>query len=241
MALGAFVEELAEEGKGLEHIRLVDAGELAGPAARLAALRQAKRKLEQPLRGLARDHQRLARLVVRHHAFAHRGEQALGRLADEHEIDAAAVGADDRARHAGHQAGRAHAGIEIEDEAQFDLRHDLGAVRIAHLRQAAGAEQDRIRIAAQFHGGVGHRLAGVAIMAGAGCRFGELEFQPRRRRLDLAQHFKRRRHHLGADAVAGEDRDMERVVGEHFFPHLRGNDESGQSYIEPTRHSRRLR
>jgi hypothetical protein len=51
----------------------------------------------------------------------------------------------------------------------------------------------------------------------AGFRFGELEFQPRRRRLDLAQHFQRRRHHLRSNAVAGKDGDVKRIVGEHFI------------------------
>ena len=68
------------------------------------------------------------------------------RISDE--VDAALVGADDRARHARNQPRRAHAGIEIEMEAQFDLRRDLGVVRVAHRRQAAGAEQDGIRLVA---------------------------------------------------------------------------------------------
>ena len=115
--------------------------------------------------------ERLARLVVGDDAFAHRGEQPLRRFADQHEIDAVRVGADDRARHARHQPGRAHAGIEVEDEAQFDLRHDLGAVGIAHVGQAAGAEQNGVGIAAELYGTLRHRLAGVAIMPGAGRRF----------------------------------------------------------------------
>jgi hypothetical protein len=50
----------------------------------------------------------------------------------------------------------------------------------------------------------------------------EFEFQPRHRRLDLAQHFKRGSHNFRADAVAGEDCNVECVVGEHFvFPRRR--------------------
>ena len=94
--------------------------------------------------------ERLAGLVVGDDAFAHGGEQAFGRLADEHEIDAVPVRADDRARHARHQARRPHAGIEVEDEAQFDLRHDLGAVGIAHVGQPAGAEQNGVGFAAKL-------------------------------------------------------------------------------------------
>ncbi len=96
-------------------------------------------------------------------------------------------------------------------KAQFHLRHDLGVVGIAHRRQAAGAEQDRVGLVAQPHRAFRHRLAGLAIMVGAGRRVGEAKFQVRGR-LDLAQDFKRRRHHFGADAVAGEHGDMERVV-----------------------------
>ena len=53
-----------------------------------APLGEPQRKIEQPLRGLARDDQRLARLVLRDDAFAHRREQAFGRFADQHEVDA---------------------------------------------------------------------------------------------------------------------------------------------------------
>ncbi len=52
-------------------------------------------------------------------------------------------------------------------------------------------------------------------MSGARRRFGEAEFQPGRGRLDPAQHVERRRHDLGADAVAGKHGDVEAVVGEH--------------------------
>ena len=83
------------------------------------------------------------------HALAHGGEQAFGRLADQHEIDAALGRADDRARHAGNEPRRPHAGIEVEDEAQLDLRHDLGVVGIAHARQPAGAEQDGVGLFAR--------------------------------------------------------------------------------------------
>ena len=216
MLRGRLVEQLAEERVGLEGIGLVDAGEPAGQPARLAALGQAERKLEQPLGGLARDHQGLARLVVRHHALAHRGEHAFGRLADHHEVDAALGRADDRGRDAGDEPARPHARIEVEDEAQFDLRHDLGVVGIAHAGQPAGAEQDGVGLLAQ--------LDGATPASTCRCRDSaprrpapsvKRKFEPRRRRRDLAQDLQRRRHHLGPDAVAREDRDVERVIGEH--------------------------
>ena len=90
MALGGLVEHPAEERERPEHIRLVDAGQPAvGAAARLAAFGEAEREFEQPLRGLARDDQRLARLGVGDDALAHRGEQAFGGFPDQDEIDAA--------------------------------------------------------------------------------------------------------------------------------------------------------
>ena len=215
MAFGGLVEHLAEEREGPEHVRLVDAGQAAiGLAARLAAFGELEGEFEQPLGGLAGDDEGLARLGLRHDALAHRGEQAFGRFPDQHQIDAALVGADDRARHARDQPRRAHAGIEIEMHAQLDLRRDLGVIRVAHRRQAAGAEQDGVRLLAQPDRAIGDRLAGREIIVGAGLRLGEAEFEIRRR-LDLAQHFQRRRHHFGADAVAAEHGDMEGVVRGH--------------------------
>jgi hypothetical protein len=81
--------------------------------------------------------------------------------------------------------------------------------------RSAGAEHNGVGVAAEFYGALGQRLAGVAIMPGAGRRLGEAEFQSRRRRLDPAQHFERRRHDFGADAVAGNRRNVEAVVGAH--------------------------
>ena len=85
---------------------------------------------------------------MRDNAFAHRREQAFGRFTDQDEIDAALVRVDDRARNIRNEPGRAHASIKIEDEAQFNLRHDLGIVWIAHARQAAGTEQNSVRFLA---------------------------------------------------------------------------------------------
>ena len=108
-------------------------------------------------------------------------------------------------------------------ETQLDLRRDLGVIRVAHGRQSTGPEQDRVRLLTQADGRLRHRLAGLAVMVGAGRRFGEAEREIRLR-LDLAQNFQGRRHHLGADAIAGEHGDVERVVGGHELP--RGAGES---------------
>src|SRR5690348_14286949 len=115
MAFCGLVEEPAEEGEGLEHIRLVNAGQpTANTAACLAAFGEAERELEQALGGPARDHHGLARLIFGDNALAHRGEQALGRFPDDDEIDAALLRADNRTWHARNQSRRPHAGIEIE-------------------------------------------------------------------------------------------------------------------------------
>ena len=237
MLLLDLVENAAEECKGLEHVRLVDTGQHPRLAARLAPLGEAKREVEQALGGLARDHHGLARILMGDDALAHRGEQAFGELADHDEIDAALVGADDRARHARNQPRRAHAGIEIEDEAQLDLRRDLGIVGVAHRRQAAGAEQDRVGLLAQFDRGIRHRLAGGEIIVGAGGRLGEAEAQAGLR-LDLAQHLERGRHDFGTDAVTGEHGNVEGVV----CGHLRGLKEGTSQVViarsEATKQSR---
>ena len=79
------------------------------------------------------------------------------------------------------------------------------------MRQPAGAEQDGVGLLAQLDGRLRHRLAGVAIMAGACRRLGEAQRQAGRRRRDLSQHLERRRHHLRPDAVAGKHGDVEAV------------------------------
>ena len=53
-------------------------------------------------------------------------------------------------------------------------------------------------------------------MSGAGRRLGEPEAEPGKSRLDLAQQFERRGHHLRPDAVAGQYGDMEAAVDEHI-------------------------
>jgi hypothetical protein len=82
--------------------------------------------------------------------------------------------------------------------------------------EPAGAEQDGVRLVAQLHGGVRHRSAVLPVIAGAGWRLGEAEFQAGRRPLDRAQDLERRCHHLGTDAVAGQHGNVERVVGKHL-------------------------
>ena len=87
---GALVEDLPEKGHRGEHVRLVDAGDPALAAARAPALRELEGEVEQALAGLAGDHHGVARdLVVLDRALAARGEQALGRFPEDHEVDVA--------------------------------------------------------------------------------------------------------------------------------------------------------
>ena len=93
MRRGALVEDLAEKRHRGEHVGLVDAGDAALAAARLAPLGEREREVEQALAVTgARDQHRVPRLaVVDHLAPAVRGEQPFGRLAQDHEIDVAAA------------------------------------------------------------------------------------------------------------------------------------------------------
>src|SRR5262249_20250477 len=92
---------------------------------------------------------------------------------------------------------------------------DPGIRGMGGVRQSAGAEGGGAGLLARLDGGRRHRLAGVAIVAGARRRPGEAEFEPRRRRRDLVEDRERGGHDLRPDAVAGQDRDVEAVVGEH--------------------------
>src|SRR5262249_34297649 len=77
--------------------------------------------------------------------------------------------------------------------------------------------QDGVGFFAELDGGLRHRRAGVAIMAGARRRLGEAEFEPRGCCRDLLQHRERGRHDLRSNAVTRQYRDVERVVGEHVM------------------------
>ena len=77
-------------------------------------------------------------------AAAARREQALGGFAHDDEVDVARARIGERQRDAGNRARRPHAGVELELDAQVELRRDLGAVGVADRRPAHRAEQDRV-------------------------------------------------------------------------------------------------
>ena len=74
-----------------------------------------------------------------------RGEQPFGRLAQDHEIDVAGARVGKRRASVRIRLDRAHPGEQTELPAHLQMRRDLGAVGIAHVGQAHGAEQDGIR------------------------------------------------------------------------------------------------
>ena len=103
----------------------------------------------------------------------HRGrvEQALGRLAQDHEVDAS------RAR-IGKSLGRvrigldrADTGIEAVAVAESQVRADLGAVRVADAGQADRAEKDRIGCTDLLLASGLDVVAGLGEMGGPRLRF----------------------------------------------------------------------
>jgi hypothetical protein len=213
------VEDLAEEGEGLEHVGLVDAGYLARAPALAALFGEAEGEVEQALAGRPGDHHGVAgNLVVLDGAAPVRGEQAFGRFADQHEVDVAGARACQRMRHAGDGADGAHAGIEAELHAQVELRRDLGAVGIADVRQPHGAEQDGVGLAARLEGVGRQGLAGTLI--GAGTHLDMLIVErtrtgPVQRGVD---DLEAGRHDLLPDAVARQHRDAELRIGVSHVP-----------------------
>jgi hypothetical protein len=102
-------------------------------------------------------------------------------------------------------ADRSHARIEIEREAQVELRNDLGAVGATHMRQAHGAEQDGIGRAAGGQRGLGQGHATVQVVLRAGGVVTVWKSRPMRP--DTACSTARRGRDFAADAVARQDGD----------------------------------
>ena len=85
---GLDIENLAEKGKGTEHVGLVDAGHPAlADALRHAILRQLEGEAEQLFRDVAGDQQGFTRLVLGHLAATLGVEQSFGAFADQDEVD----------------------------------------------------------------------------------------------------------------------------------------------------------
>ncbi len=217
-ARGALVEDPAEERHRHEHVGLVHAGHPSRASALLLApLRQPEGEVVDALGAATGDDHGVAGLavVLGDHALAARGEQTLGRLADDDQVDVARPWIGQRQPDAGNRARRAHAGIEFELDAQVELRRDLGAVRVADLRPAHRAEEDRVGGARGLERRLRQRVAGGLEMLRAGRMLGVAEAKRRIVRNPLDQR-QRRRDDLRADAVTGKHADVESVLVGHL-------------------------
>ena len=105
------------------------------------------------------------------------------------------------------RAGRTPA-IELELDAQVELRRDLGAVGIADLGPAHGAEQDGVRFARRSQRGGGQGLAGCLEVLRAGRVRGEAQAEVGAL-LHLLEDGQRGVDDIDADAVAGQHADVE--------------------------------
>src|SRR4029453_4751532 len=86
--------------------------------------------------------------------------------AEDYVVDAPVGGQAQRARHAWVELDRPHPRVEVEDHAQADLRGELGAIGVADVGQARGAEQDGVDRAAEIHRLAREVLPGPAIEGG---------------------------------------------------------------------------
>src|SRR5690606_26708753 len=91
IVLGDLVENLAEKGHRTEDVRLVDAGDMARPAIRLAFAGKLESEAVQALAPLARDPERIADLVIGNELAAimrsGRKEQALRRFPQHDQVN----------------------------------------------------------------------------------------------------------------------------------------------------------
>jgi hypothetical protein len=104
-------------------------------ALRLALARQLEREVAHARGAGAGDLHRVARRVgsVPFTTAAAGVEQALGALAHQHQVDLRRTRVGQGHRQTRPGADRAHAGIQVQREADVELRDDLGAVGAAHV------------------------------------------------------------------------------------------------------------
>ena len=146
-------------------------------------------------------------------------EKTFRRFPQDDEIDLGRAWIGQSLRDVGIGLDRTDAGDEMEVLAHGEVRCDLGAVGVAHIGQAHGAEQDGIGFACGFHGRIGDVAAGLAKVCGAGVvRF---ERQPKTAQpgLQSAENLDGRRDDFVPDTVAGKYGNPG-VVREHLaiFP-----------------------
>jgi hypothetical protein len=145
------IEDGAEEGHGGEDVRFVHQGDQVA-----AALGVFKGGAEETLGAAARDEHRVTNFggIGCVGVFA-RGEEAFGVFAVDDEVGGeGALGFQGRVIGM-EEADGADAGVEIEDLANFDLRDELGAVRVADVGESHGAQEDSVGVTARLHGAAG--------------------------------------------------------------------------------------
>ena len=131
-----------------------------------------------------------------------RGEEPLGVLPEDDVVDDLSVRDPERARHARIELDRAHARVEIQQHAQRDLGHQLGAVRVADVGKPRRAEEDGVDGAAEVDRLAGQVLARAPVEGGADLR--PLEREAQVTTLRGLEHAHRLADDLGADPVAPE-------------------------------------
>ena len=145
IARGDLVEHGAEEGERAEHVGLVHAGHARPGFA--AAAGQLEGRADDPRGAAAGDDLGIGGdLIAEHDARAQRGEEPLGALADDDQVD----GGDTRqgTRNTRQPPCGANPRVQVELAAEGDLRGQLRAVLAADVGQSAGAQEDRVGLAA---------------------------------------------------------------------------------------------
>jgi hypothetical protein len=154
--------------------------------------------------------------VALHPASAAREEQALGVLPHQNKVDLGSAGIGQRHPEPGPGPDRAHTGVQVEREADVELRDDLGPVASAHVWQPHCAEQDRVGVPARHERIRRECITGVDIVLRAG-RMDRGDQAPTQSRLERFHDLEGRVGDFDADAVAWKYGDLVAFQG---GPHI---------------------
>ena len=100
------------------------------------------------------------------------------------------------------------------------LGGDLGAVRVADIRQPHGAEQNRIGVLQRLHRLIGKRHPGVSVSPGSTGEVPPDASDAADVRRESVEHLQGGRRHLDADSVSREHRDFKCARRCHAEIHL---------------------
>ena len=208
--LGVAARDLGEDLVPQHHgvalgVRFGDAGQVPGRARAGELEGEAHDPLDaapREDRGLDRDLPGQAAV----HPAAGAGVLALAVLAHDDPVEIAFGNAGERALDPGQEARGADVGVLIEALADGEPQAPEGHV-VGHPRVADRAEIDGVEAFQRLQPVLGHHAAVCAVIIGAPGEGFDREREPGRARLDGRQHLEPGRHHLGADAVAGNRRD----------------------------------